>query len=305
MAKELKKLRLGVVGMSEGNGHPYSWSAIFNGYDKTEMEKCPFPVIPKYLNKEQFPNNFLTELAEVNHIWTQDTYVSEKVARAANIPFVCDQKEEMIGNVDAILLARDDAENHYEHAKPFLRSGMPLYIDKPFALSIKDADQLWNACKTENQIFSCSALQFAKEFSPEAVDYERLGEIYAVWANIPKSWNKYAVHIIEPSLNLIPNRGEPKQIKSLPIQNENIKGVQVAYTSGLIAQFQTTGTLPSPLTIKILGEKGSQELFFEDTFYAFRSALKRFIHLVNGEKPNIPRNATREMVQILEVLSHA
>jgi len=24
-------LKLGVIGMSEGNGHPYSWSAIING----------------------------------------------------------------------------------------------------------------------------------------------------------------------------------------------------------------------------------------------------------------------------------
>ena len=27
---------------------PYSWSAIINGYDKDEMKKCPFPVIPQY-----------------------------------------------------------------------------------------------------------------------------------------------------------------------------------------------------------------------------------------------------------------
>ena len=44
-----EKLRLGIMGMSEGNGHPYSWSAIFNGYNSLEMEDCGFPVIPEYL----------------------------------------------------------------------------------------------------------------------------------------------------------------------------------------------------------------------------------------------------------------
>ena len=39
-------LKLGVTGLSSGNGHPYSWAAIINGYDKSEMAKCPFPVIP-------------------------------------------------------------------------------------------------------------------------------------------------------------------------------------------------------------------------------------------------------------------
>jgi hypothetical protein len=28
-----KKIKLGIIGASKGNGHPYSWSAIFNGYD--------------------------------------------------------------------------------------------------------------------------------------------------------------------------------------------------------------------------------------------------------------------------------
>ena len=32
-------LNLGVIGLSEGNGHPYSWSAIFNGYDSVEMDE--------------------------------------------------------------------------------------------------------------------------------------------------------------------------------------------------------------------------------------------------------------------------
>ena len=36
----MKELRLGVVGLSEGNGHPYSWSAIFNGCDMAYMKDC-------------------------------------------------------------------------------------------------------------------------------------------------------------------------------------------------------------------------------------------------------------------------
>ncbi|MDD3926903.1 MAG: hypothetical protein PHT33_09620 [bacterium] len=31
-----KDIRLAMLGMVDGNGHPYSWSAIFNGYDREE-----------------------------------------------------------------------------------------------------------------------------------------------------------------------------------------------------------------------------------------------------------------------------
>ncbi|RKY68211.1 MAG: oxidoreductase, partial [Candidatus Latescibacterota bacterium] len=35
----MKELKIAMLGMTEGNGHPYSWSAIINGdYDPEEME---------------------------------------------------------------------------------------------------------------------------------------------------------------------------------------------------------------------------------------------------------------------------
>ena len=39
-----------MIGYNEGNGHPYSYSAIFNGYNRKELlKKCPYPIIKKYL----------------------------------------------------------------------------------------------------------------------------------------------------------------------------------------------------------------------------------------------------------------
>ena len=46
-------IRLAMLGCTPGNGHPYSWSAMFNGYDREAMTKeCPFAGIPVYLNKQ-------------------------------------------------------------------------------------------------------------------------------------------------------------------------------------------------------------------------------------------------------------
>lgn len=299
------KLKLGVIGMSDGNGHPYSWSAIFNGYNQKEMALCPFPVIPQYLLKERFPDNFLNHLAHVTHIWTQERKISEHIAKASLINTVCNTIEEMIGEVDAVLLARDDAENHHRYAKPFIDSGIPIYIDKPFALSQKDARHLWELTKDENQIFTCSALQFAKEFQPLEIDCEKVGEVKAVWATVPKNWKKYAVHIIEPVLNMLPERGGLLEVQRLPLNSSELIGVQAQWSSGIIAQFQTGGKLPMPLAIKVLGTEGYQDLKFEDTFYAFKSALKRFVDVVNRKKDNIPRSFTQEMVTILESGIHA
>ena len=47
-----KPIRIGMLGMTEGNAHPFSWGAMINGYDHEEMVKWTakdYPTIPEYL----------------------------------------------------------------------------------------------------------------------------------------------------------------------------------------------------------------------------------------------------------------
>ena len=124
-------LKVGLIGTSDGNGHPYSWSAIINGnYNEKEMSNCGYPGIPLYLaaNRETLG----IEGAKVTHVWTQDKGISGSIAKASLIDNVVDNMEDMIGQVDAVLLARDDPENHRAMAKPFLDADVPLFIDPIF-----------------------------------------------------------------------------------------------------------------------------------------------------------------------------
>ena len=80
-----KKIALAMLGMVDGNGHPYSWSAIFNGYDPEAMASCPFAGIPEYLDKQ--PKHTLgIPGAKVTHIWTDDPADAVAVAKASLIP---------------------------------------------------------------------------------------------------------------------------------------------------------------------------------------------------------------------------
>ena len=46
-------IKIGILGYTDGNGHPYSYSSIFNGYNNEGMKKCPFKTIPEYLNNHK------------------------------------------------------------------------------------------------------------------------------------------------------------------------------------------------------------------------------------------------------------
>ena len=84
-----KQINLGIIGLSEGNGHPYSWSSIFNSYDKSLMENCGFPVIPRYLERHLFPQVCIRE-AQVTHIWTQSKEISAHISNTCFIEKICD-----------------------------------------------------------------------------------------------------------------------------------------------------------------------------------------------------------------------
>ena len=80
LVKNQDNIRLAMLGMVEGNGHPYSWSAIINGrYDAEVMAECGYPVIPQYLGAQPKENLGIPG-AQVTHVWCDNSEDSIKVS---------------------------------------------------------------------------------------------------------------------------------------------------------------------------------------------------------------------------------
>lgn len=291
-------LKLAVIGLSEGNGHPYSWSAIFNGYEPSLMERCGYPVIPRYLEQQVWPDDQIMD-ARVTHIWTQDTQLSQRVAQAARIERVVKDMQDLIGQVDAVLLARDDAQNHLSFAKLFLDAGLPVYIDKPICLGLGELERLYELQQYPGQIFSCSALRYAREFQLSAAEQAELGPLTQVHAMVPKDWDRYAVHVIEPLLALAGEQG------SLISNQQWLQGEvctnHYAWESGFQSSVSTMGSEACPLSLRVIGEKGWKDLFFTDTFYAFKEALNHFVSGVKDRSERTDPLFMRKVVEMIEL----
>jgi predicted dehydrogenase len=294
--KTIGDLRLGVIGLSEGNGHPYSWAAIFNGYDAAAMAACPFPAIPEYLARQKFPDDAIPG-ARVTHVWAQDRAIAENVAAASLIPCVVDRYESMIGEVDAVLLARDDAENHFEMSVPFLDAGLPVYIDKPVALTISDLAALYKHQRHTGQIFSCSPLRFADEFQVNGRHLAELGDIKRVDAVTPNSWTKYGVHIVDPVLNMLDFYGRECEVRA---SHSNDLSVVTARWASSTATFTCLGAAPTDIRIKLIGSLSSRELVFRNTFGAFKRTLELFVKSVRTQSEVTTRTELASVVSILE-----
>jgi predicted dehydrogenase len=293
----MKPINLGVIGLSPGNGHPYSWSAIFNGYDKSAMEECGFPSIPRYLEKQHFPQDAIAE-ASVTHVWAQDKKIATHIAEATHIGNVVEHYEDMIGQVDGILLARDDAETHFEFALPFLDAGIPIYVDKPLALSVAEAKQMLDRQQFPGQLFSCSALRYANEFQLSDADLVQIGRLQHVHATTPKDWDKYAVHVIEPLLLLASERGSVERIQAWREADSTI--VTVAYNSGFQALISALGSSHAPLALRVIGDQGWKDLVFKNSFLAFKAALFEFVQGIIHRDQRIHPDFMLEVVSLVE-----
>lgn len=294
-------LRLGIIGLSPGNGHPYSWAAICNGYDPVAMADCGFPVIPAYLAQQSWPSDQLPGV-RVTHVWTQDPEESARVASAARIGTVVRRPEDMIGQIDALLLARDDAQNHLRFAAQFLQAGLPVYIDKPVALNGRDFEALLDLQRRPGQIFSCSALRFAPELQLDADTRNSLGPLRLIEARTPKFWETYAIHLIDPVLTILGHAAQPDRLFSGPV---GAGGWFLALRwpeGGPDVHLMTTGTdVPSGLSFTLTGENGHATIVFRDSFTAFRAALAEFVAGVHEGHSRASADFNRRAVQIIEM----
>jgi hypothetical protein len=293
-------LRLGIIGLSDGNGHPYSWSAIFNGYDPETMRECPFPSIPAYLAERSWPEDSLREFGTVTHIWTQDRQLSDHVSRASRIANIVGDPEDMLGSVDGLLLARDDCENHRRFAEPFLLAGLPVYVDKPLALTPEAAQEMLALQTWEGQLFSCSALRFAPELVPGAGVVSELGPLRRIEGRTPKTWEKYAVHVVEPAVVVLAEAGLLEvPTMGVTTHRDGVRTVEGQLGSELVLTFSATGDTPSAIELILEGERSSARYRFSDSFTAFRSALELFVRGVQARRPMIPRDETLRVMEIL------
>jgi predicted dehydrogenase len=288
-------IRLGVIGLSEGNGHPYSWSAICNGYDPEAMARCPFPVIPKYLAERTFPDDQLPDV-QVSHIWTEDPAVSRDVAAAARITHVVERLDDLVGQVDGVLLARDDAERHVEMAVPLLQAGLPVYVDKPVALSQTDLEALYAATQYEGQLFSCSALRYSPSIRLDEASRARIGDVRHVEGVVPKYWRTYAVHLVDPLLASLGLYGAPCEVRAC---RGDVHVAHLRFPSAT-ATLTCTGGLPGELKLRYYGERGYVDRPFTDTFVSFRTALAMFVDGVQRGVAHTTREELTSVVRILE-----
>lgn len=286
-----------MLGMVEGNGHPYSWSAIINGeYDPVLLAASAYPMISRYLDTQ--PSDALGILgARVTHIWCDRRQDAEHVARCTRIDNVVDRAEDVIGHVDAVFVATDIGAEHLERARPFVDAGLPAFIDKPLTERVDHLQQFvrWHA--EGRPLVSTSAMRYANEFKALRNRLHEVGEPRLITVTMMKSWERYGIHALEAVYGLLAPGGW-RSVTNTGNTAHNV--VHATHASGVEVIVCVVDDMAGAFGhVCVYGTAGRIDARFSDTFSAFKSQLVAFIDYLRTGTPPVAFAETVEQMRIV------
>mgnify|MGYP001073517855 CR=1 FL=1 len=286
-------IRTGIIGYNEGNGHPFSFSAIINGYDADAFSKVGWPVILEYLNRQPKEAFGISGVC-VTHAWTQDPIITKNLCSACNIENAVTHYEEMLGEIDALIIARDDWECHAQISLPFLKEGIPVFIDKPLTLDLKEME-VFKPYLEAGLLMSTSGLRFASELDDLRNDLEQLGSIKLISATVLNGIEKYGIHMLDAVTGL----GLPKVVKIHRLQSKH-ESFFYTLENGISMQLHCIGSVNKTFHLSLYGNKAHAHFDLHDNFTAFSRSLRYFFNMYKHSTIIIPPSQIIDTMKLIK-----
>ena len=86
---------------------------------------------------------------EVVGVYSDDIPAAEKLRDMFGVP-VLDDYADAVGKIDGLIITARHGDNHYKYAKPYIESGIPMFIDKPITVKEEEAVEFMQKLRANN-----------------------------------------------------------------------------------------------------------------------------------------------------------
>jgi predicted dehydrogenase len=176
---EQETFKIGIIGAE--NSHTVGFGKLFN-IDK------------------KFPG------VELKYVWGETDEFAKKAMENGKIPNQVKDPLEMMGKIDALIVDHRHAKYHLEAATPFVKAGIPTFIDKPFCYRAAEGKEfLRMAKKVGTPVTSYSSIAQTAATLDIKEQIASMGKISQVIRTGTADFESpyggiffYGIHIIEP-----------------------------------------------------------------------------------------------------------
>ena len=168
--------------------------------------------------------------------------------------------DEMAEHVDLAFIQSCNWDRHVEMALPFIRAGVPVFIDKPIAGNLKDCLTLERLADDGAVILGTSAMRYTYERdSFFAVPAEQRGRVLHVSTMVGVDEFNYAIHSVESILGFLPGDSAVscRHIGSGLVGDVPSDSYYVRFSSGATACYHICLKGWQPSTVLVMTEKTS------------------------------------------------
>lgn len=213
-----------------------------------------------------------------------------------DIPFY-DSLEELKQQVDGYLLLAVDGKQHLDYVRNLNKFGIPIFIDKPLAVSYEDAVEIVQLCKVNSMpLMSASALRYSMPHS--------CGDAVDIFAPLPLEQHEgyfwYGIHAIEMLAALVGVDVEHLNVQS----NDKMDLVTLTFTNGHVSTVR--GFLSNRESFNYAFHKQQQTIFHaidENLTSSYEKLVKRIVHFFEtGEMP-IKSEELLQVIKIVEAIN--
>ncbi len=180
---EKKKIVIGIIGAE--NSHSYTYGKIFN------IEK-------------KFPG------VELKYIWGETDAFAKRSMEKGKIPFQVKDPSEMMGKIDGLIVDHRHAKYHLPAATPFVKAGIPTFIDKPFCYRAAEGKEFLEMAKrVGTPVTSYSSIAHSAATLDMKAQLAEMGHINQVvrtgTIDLDSKYGGvffYGVHLVQPLLEM-------------------------------------------------------------------------------------------------------
>lgn len=194
---------------------------------------------------------------------------------------------EMAKNIDIAFIQSCNWDRHIELAMPFIKAGVPVFIDKPLVGNMKDVKTIEKLADKGAVILGSSALRYTYEHdSFFSVPDEQRGEIVHVSTMVGVDEFNYAIHAIESILGFL-RETSPVSVRYIGtgvVGETPCDSYYIRFDSGATACYHICLKGWQPSTALVMTTKTSFA-YKIDTNKVYEAMLKHVVNYLEG-KPN-------------------
>jgi len=274
---------------ASGSNHGTAFATTFNGWDETQAARFQGTFVRSQRRLEG---------ARVVRIWDPLPEPAQRLAGACSIEKVCSSPEEACEAVDAVILIDDGSGEQWKHAAHPLKKGVPVFCDKPLAMTARQAQEVAKLARsTGTKFMSGSALRFVPDIVKLKVELPRLGAVYMATAACGNELVYYGIHalsmiyaVLGPGAVSCLNAGQP---------GLNVVRVRFADHRDVVLLVGEKEWMTAGYQISLYGQKGWRTLQ-PNLADLYSYLLEAFIGYVKSGTEPYPIEQEVELIAALE-----